>query len=132
MATFEDPGLIAHHEGGHVVCSLAVGVPIERVTLRGVWMDRNPRSMRRECIINWGGPLADHDFRPTTVARRRQLWEREWSGDRRNLLRIEDADRIVHTRWSAVAAVAEALIRSGELTGDDVAALVKRCCPTPC
>ena len=139
MATFEDPRLTSHHEAGHVVAAHIVGRPARRVTMRGAWTDRNNTSMS-ECAINWAGPLAEHCYQPTTVAQRRALWQQQWRGDRRNLLRFDAdarrlarwrADRIIHGRWPAVTAVAEALLRSGELTGADIAALVERA-PTAC
>ena len=103
--------LTAMHEGGHGVAAQLVGNPVRRLTLRGAWVtfDREvPKEARREAVVSWSGPLAEHHFRPTTVAQRRLLWEKEWIGDRRNLLRVDArvrrlarwrADRIVQGNW---------------------------------
>jgi hypothetical protein len=87
--------LTAHHEAGHGVAAHVVGHPVQRLSDRNIL-----KEARQETVVSWGGPLAEHHYQPTTVAQRRQLWEKEWIGDRRNLLRV-DARVRRFARWHA-------------------------------
>ena len=96
--------LTAMHEGGHGVAAQLVGNPVRRLTLRGAWVtfDREvPKEARREAVVSWSGPLAEHHFQAhDSSAAATVLWEKEWIGDRRNLLRVDARVRRL-ARWRA-------------------------------
>ena len=84
--------LTAMHEGGHGVAAPGSWVTFDREV---------PKEARREAVVSWSGPLAEHHFKAhDSSAAATVLWEKEWIGDRRNLLRVDARVRRL-ARWRA-------------------------------
>jgi hypothetical protein len=135
----------AIHEAGHVAAAVAFGIPIISVTIidrprlhRGTYRPLNFMA-GLECIVTlcMAGSEAERAFFgsiPEGIDATDRRMAREYLSRRFTLSEIEAplshcrdaAARLVRSRWGQrhVEVIAEALLTCGELTGDEVGAIV--------
>jgi hypothetical protein len=139
-ANLADEVSVAFHEAGHVLVARALDAPIKRVSLRPdaeYFLDG--LVPRATCVlVALGGPCAQQRHSRFTADERAELWETGgWRDDFTKVLRyhryqrdgsladaMREARRLVRQHWDAIERVAAALSERGELTGDEVDALL--------
>ena len=127
----------AFHEAGHVVVATALGTPVKCATLDEVWTlvrDGCPRAQRNQAIIALAGAEAETRHCGHSLERQAEMWGDAWANDLGSALRhldraaiapaLHQARQLVTEHWCSVRVVAQALLERGELTGDDIHALI--------
>ena len=129
------PMAVACHEAGHAVAAHVLGHPIRSATLALVWT--RPRDARAAVLIALAGPAAEIVHAGHAAPERERLWSTAWATDRRNALRALDgvdgadldfalrrATKLVCEHWDWVIRLARVLRETGELSGDQINALI--------
>ena len=125
----------AHHEAGHCLAALSLGHRVKNITDEGVielGLKSNPNLIFNRALIAASGPMAEHRFRSTTKDQRIEFWHgAAWKADGDKIKRVGDtaavfrhARKLVGANWSSIERVAQALQQRGELTGDEINALL--------
>jgi hypothetical protein len=130
--------IMAHHEAGHAVAALALGIPFTNVTLSGVRVKpsafdlTNPYDIERDamftlagesaeaCVHEDAGHTSDDDqrhFEELCVDRHPENQERR-AGWRLEMHRKTDV--LVQQHWSSIELLAAYLLRNGSLSHAEV------------
>jgi hypothetical protein len=119
--------VVAIHESAHAVIARVLGQPVLRVAPRLTTYQASPRSARdfyRAALVTLAGPAAeDRSGAPTCSTAMHHL---DAAGGGMMAPVKREAERLVRENWDAIERVAEALIERGELSGDEVDALLAR------
>jgi hypothetical protein len=143
----------AYHEAGHAVAATAIGLGVKTVSIipdptRGTidWVSGGRVTVKRceygdrDIIVLFAGGAAQRRHAPTSVRR----FSAEGDFNKMKMLidvgRVEDAmrkkrqnwlkdetDRLINSQWTAIEAVANRLMQTGELTGTEVSAIFRHC-----
>jgi hypothetical protein len=124
--------VIAHHEGGHVVAALSLGVPVDEVSLgrvgAGTVVVLDGVTARVKGIVLLAGQMAEIEFNLDAcmdlASGDRQLLHQILLDSGATLAELdswkEAARTLVRQHKPAIAAIAEALVKHGRLTGRQV------------
>jgi stage V sporulation protein SpoVS len=136
---------VAFHEAGHAVACLCFGAPIIRVTInadphchRGRWHSESDMALAHIAVvclsgpaseITYVGPITDNSDDVDYAMARRYLAE---DGVDPVMIGVEferlrdAAHRLVRTDWAQqrIRLIADALLRHGTLTGDEVGVMI--------
>ena len=132
-----DNAIQSFHEAGHAVVAAALGTPIKRASLGEVWTLVRfgcPHAQRDQAIIALAGAEAETKHCGYSLDRQAELWSVAWATDLASAVRdldraaiapaIGQARQLVSEHWRSIEVVAQALLERGELTGDDIRALI--------
>src|SRR5262249_1418996 len=93
---------------------------------------RTMREFCRAAVVTLAGPAAEDRFCLYTADQRAEMWNTAWREDLFDAMHHggamfpvkRAAERLVREQWDSIERVAEALSERGELTGDEVDALL--------
>ena len=129
-----DDDVRAYHEAGHAVIASVLGTLIKRASLDEVWTSRVGCARRDLAIIALAGAEAETKHCGYSLDRQAELWGVAWASDLASAMcdlnraaiapAIQQARQLVTEHWRFIEVVAQALQERGELTGDDIRALI--------